>query len=58
MLFLSTAAGLLLLLGFVGGYGIRELVSRRRRAAEKRKFHERQSQKALTKRISPKDNTI
>jgi hypothetical protein len=33
MLFMEIAAPLLLLVGFAGGYGVRELVSRRRRAA-------------------------
>jgi hypothetical protein len=56
MLLLSAVAAFLLILGFAVGYGARELVSRRRRAAAKRKFYERQSQKELTNRISLRKN--
>jgi hypothetical protein len=39
----NTAALLLLLAGFVGGYGVRELVSRRRRAAANRRYRARKA---------------
>jgi hypothetical protein len=32
-------------IGFVGGYGVRELISRRRRAAEREKWFKRQHRK-------------
>jgi hypothetical protein len=32
---------LLLLVGFALGYGVRELVSRRRRAAERKRYYEK-----------------
>jgi hypothetical protein len=38
-----TLAALLLFTGFAGGYGVREIVSRRRRAAEKRGYLERKA---------------
>ena len=41
MLFIEIAAPLLLLAGFAGGYGVRELVSRRRRVAAERRYLER-----------------
>jgi hypothetical protein len=45
MLLLSAAAGVLLLVGFAAGYGVREFISRRRRAAARREYCERQLQK-------------
>jgi hypothetical protein len=39
---MATAA--VLLIGFVGGYGVRELVSRRRWAAAKKRYLEKQAQ--------------
>jgi hypothetical protein len=36
-----TSSILLLLVGFASGYAVREAMSRRRRAAEKKRFHER-----------------
>src|SRR5450631_2654198 len=42
-LVMITLAALLLLAGFAGGYGVREIVSRRRRAAEKRGYLERKA---------------
>jgi hypothetical protein len=36
---------LALIIGFVGGYGVRELISRRRRAAAREEHFRRQQQK-------------
>ena len=36
-------AAVFLFVGFAGGYGVRELVSHRRRAAERRRYLERQA---------------
>ena len=44
------AAALLLLVGFAGGYGVRELVSRRRRAAAERRYFERQAERKAAAR--------
>lgn len=57
MLSLLAAAGFLLLVGFAAGYGVRELVSRRRRAAARRDYYERQFKKTLmaTRTLSPND---
>jgi hypothetical protein len=40
---LMATAAVLLLVGFVGGYGVRELVSRRRWAAAKKRHLEKQA---------------
>ena len=40
----------LMLVGFAGGYGVRELVSRRRRAAAKRQHLERLARRDLLTR--------
>jgi hypothetical protein len=41
MTVVEVAAGVLLLIGFVCGYGVRELISRRRRAKARRRHFER-----------------
>ena len=50
MLFIEIAAPLLLLVGFAGGYGVRELVSRRRRAAAERRYLDRQAERKAAAR--------
>jgi hypothetical protein len=50
MSLLLTGAGLLLLFGFAAGYGLREVISRRRRAVARRRYYERQHQKAVATR--------
>ena len=51
-IFMGIEAALLLIAGFAGGYGVRELVSRRRRTAERRQYLERRaaSQRQLLER--------
>jgi hypothetical protein len=49
-LFMVIAAALLLLAGFAGGYGVRELVSRRRWAAAERRYLERQAKRKAAAR--------
>ena len=44
------AAAVLLCVGFAGGYGVRELVSRRRRAAAKTRYLERQAERIAAAR--------
>jgi hypothetical protein len=41
---MMATAAVLLLVGFAGGYGVRDLVSRRRRAAVRRRYLEEQAQ--------------
>ena len=49
-LFMLIAAAVLLCVGFAGGYGVRELVSRRRLAAGKRQYLERQAERKAAAR--------
>jgi hypothetical protein len=41
MLSLIAVVGAIFLIGFACGYGVRELLSRRRRAIERKRYHDR-----------------
>jgi hypothetical protein len=45
-------ASIILLVGFIAGYGVRELVSRRRHAAARKRFYEKLETGQIQSRIS------